>query len=137
MYDRWEYTVPANTAEADAIRVKCKVTPGMLTRLRVYHPQGCENLVRGRVFLGEKPIAPRSSKNYLAGEGFVCDIRDARETISEDLPVLNWELWNLDDTYNHTPWIDAEWTSEYEPYEKKIHQSIHDFVTDLRRLIGL
>lgn len=136
MQDRWEYTIPANTAEADAVRVECKISPGVLKTLMVYFPPGCENLARCRVSIGEKPIAPRSSSNYLAADGQNVDLKHLEEPIREDLPVLNWEVWNIDDTYDHTIWLSAEWTSEAEPYEKTLVRILGDFVGLMKRLIG-
>lgn len=137
MHDRWEYTIPADTAEADAVKVPCKISPGALVGLRVYHPRGCRDLVRSRIMLGEKPIAPRSAKHFLAGEGFVCDMRNVWEPIKEDLPVLNWTLWNTDDTFPHTPWIDAEWISSDEPYALMTYRVVYELVNILKKVLGL
>lgn len=116
--DRWEYTVTANTAEADAHKEKCDISPGLLTDIFLYFPPGCKNLARCRVFLGEKPIAPRSSKKYYSGHGTLVELRGMRELISVNIPVLNWQIWNLDDTYSHNLimwalWIGAEEEAQY------------------------
>ena len=137
MFDRWEYTVPANTAEADAVKVECKVSPGVLLSLFMYAPPGCAGLLRSRVFLGERPIAPRSAGSYVAGESLIVDIRNAWEPIKADMPVLNWHLWNLDTVFAHTPWLSAEWISEDEPYEKSISRDIKDLAESLKRVFRL
>lgn len=137
MYDRWEYTVPKNTAEEDAIVVECNVTPGTLTDLRVYAPSGCAGLLKCRVFIGERPIAPRSGKAFLAGEGFIAEIRGAFELISGNIPVLRWVLWNEDTLFDHTPWMDASWISEDEPYERTTSRAMVEFVANMNRLLGL
>lgn len=137
MFDRWEYTIPANTAEADAIRVECKVSPGVLKSLIVYFPAGCHGLARCRIFIGERPVAPRSAKNFIAAEDMAVSMMYLEERIREDLPVLNWDVWNIDDTYDHTIWMSAEWTSAEEPYEKTTARSLRDFVSMMRRLIGV
>jgi hypothetical protein len=137
MYDRWERTVLAGTAEENAVVVECKVTPGTLTDLRVYAPSGCKGLLKCRVFIGEKPIAPRSGKAFLAGEGFIADIRGAFEPITGNLPVLKWVLWNEDITWPHTPWMDANWISEDEPYERTTSRTMVEFAANMNRLLGL
>lgn len=137
MHDRWEYTIPANTAEADAIRVKCGVSPGTLRSLIIFMPRGCQNLARCRVFIGERPVAPRSMKNFIACEGYALELRHLDEPIQEDLPVLNWDVWNIDETWPHTIWMSAEWTTAPEPYEKTTARSIGDFVSIMKRLIGV
>ncbi|MBA7605823.1 hypothetical protein ES703_12958 [subsurface metagenome] len=38
MYDRWEYTIPAD--KADVVRVKCYITKGFLHSLIMYFPPG-------------------------------------------------------------------------------------------------
>ena len=137
MYDRWEYTVPANTAEASSIKVECKVSLGTLTDLRVYAPLGCAGLLRCRVFIGEKSVAPRSAKSYLAGEGFIADLRGVNEPISGNLPVLRWELWNLDDTNDHTPWMDAAWVETEESYDKLGYVQLRELATALKRALRI
>lgn len=136
MHDRWEYTIPADTAEADAVRVECRISPGVLKTLIVYNPPGCENLARCRVFLGEKPIAPRSKSNYIAMDGDMIVLRELNEPIRDDLPVLNWEVWNEDQTYGHTIWLAAEWISADEPHEKRAADLLADFVGLMKRLLG-
>jgi len=135
MYDRWEQSVPKNTAEADAIKVQCKVSPGVLTSLLIFAPSGCKGLLRCRVSLGEKPIAPRSGKSFLSGEGFIAEIRNAWEPIRADLPVLNWFLWNVDTAYAHKPWMSAEWIAEDEPYELLTYRSVKDLSETIKRML--
>lgn len=132
MYDQWRYTVAANTAEADAVKVEAKVSPGILTDLRVFMPPGCADLVKSRVFLGQKPIAPRSEGHYLAGEGYVADLHYMREPIREDLPVLNWYIWSNGTRYSHTPIMDAAWLSISEPWEKQMIDEIRELRASIR-----
>lgn len=137
MFDRWEYTVPANTAEVDAVKIECKISPGMLTDLVVFFPPGCHGLAKSRVFLGEKPIAPRSAKGYLAADAFAVELHHINELISENLPVLRWELWSPGSSYPHTLWMSAEWISAEEPYEKQTVTVIRDLVDIIKKLTGL
>jgi len=137
MFDRWEYTVPAGTKEADAIRVECKISPGVLTDLVVFFPPGCHGLVKSKVYLGEKPIAPRSDKQCLAADAFAVELHHVNELISENRPVLNWFLWAPETSYPHTLWMSAEWISADEPYEKRGVRVMEDFVGIFKRLLGL
>ena len=50
--------------------------------------------------------------------------------------MLNWELWNVDDSYPHTIWMRAEWLSEEKPYEMKMAHQLEEFVTLMKTLIG-
>lgn len=76
------------------------------------------------MFLGEKPIAPRSPKHYLAGDDGPIDIRGLYEPIRPNLPVLNWHLWNVDETYDHTLWMGATWMPLEESELKSIEKQL-------------
>lgn len=136
MQDRWEHEIGRRTEFGERERVKCKISPGTLKSLMVYFPPGCENLARCRVLLGEKPVMPRSASNYIAADGMAVEADELDEPIREDLPVLNWEVWNEDQTYGHTIWLAAEWISEDEPHEKRAADLLADFVGLMKRLIG-
>ena len=124
MFEQWEYTIDENTLEVDREKETCKISIGILTDLFVFFPAGCHGLARCRVFLGEKPVAPRSAKLFIAGDDGPIDVRGLVEPIRPNLPVLNWELWNLDQTYPHTLWLGATWTpleeSELASIEKQL-----------------
>lgn len=112
--DRWEYAIAANTAEESAHKEGCEISPGLLTDLFLYFPPGCKNLARSRVSLGEKPIAPRNGKGFYSGHGTLVELHGMRELISENVPVLNWYTWNLDETYAHNLIMWAEWIGQDE-----------------------
>ena len=114
MFDRWQETIDASTSEADAEKVECKVSPGMLTEIGIYFPMGCANLARSRVFIGEKPVMPRSAKNFVGGNGQLIQALNLHELITPNIPSLNWYVWNLDDFYNHELWMYANWISDEE-----------------------
>lgn len=137
MFDRWEYTIPADTAEADKIRVKCPITRGFLRSITLFMPEGCWNYARCRVFVGERPIVPRSAGNFIALNGIAERIRYLNEPVWDDIPMLNWDVWNLDDTYDHTIWMSAEWLSEEKPYEMKMVHQMEEFLSLMRNLIGV
>lgn len=137
MFDRWEKTVPAGTSEDNMVKMNCKISPGVLTDLVVYFPSGCRGLVKSRVFLGEKPIAPRSAKGFLAADGHAIELHRINELISENRPVLRWEIWSPGTIRPHTPWMSAEWISAEEPYEKQAVTVIRDFVDIVKRLMGV
>lgn len=137
MNDRWEQTIPANTSEANKARVECKLSVGVLTKIMVYFPAGCQGLARCRVFLGAKPVAPRSPGSYLAGEDGAIVLEQMNEFISENRPILDWQLWNVDETYPHTLWMLAEWISEDEPVEERIYVTLKNLLELWQRRLGL
>lgn len=137
LYDRWEYTIPPNTAEADKVRIPCPITPGFLRSLTVYFPPGCHGLARCRVFVGERPVAPRSGKHFIAANDMAVHIQYLNEPVQEDIPVLNWEVWNLDEAYPHTIWMSAEWISAEKPYEMKMMNQMDEFLSIMRKVLGV
>ena len=114
MFDQWQQTVPANTAEADSLKVKLTISPGILRAIYLYFPAGVQQLAKCRVFLGVKPIVPRSAGRFVTGEDVLIPVTNMTENISENIPELTWELWNEDDTYDHTLWLNAEWITAEE-----------------------
>jgi len=114
MFEQWQYTITALTAEADLVRRELAISKGILKRLDVLFPFGCEFYARCRVFVGSKPILPRSSKGYATGNGMPVSTGDIFESMLEDIPTLIWELWNLDEIYPHTLTLSATWIAEEE-----------------------
>ena len=114
MFDRWEYTILANTTEANRIPQECKISAGILQNVKIFFPLGTFGLARCRVRLGEKPILPRSHAGYVTGNGTWSEALNQGESTKENLPVLRWELWNLDDTNPHTLAMEASWIAEEE-----------------------
>lgn len=137
MFDRWEYTIAANTAEASAEKVECKITKGYLTDLIVYFPPGCVGLAKCRVLLGQKPVLPRTAANFVAADGMPVEAHNLWEEIDPNLPELNWQLWNEDETYSHTLWLAAQWLSPREMHQKRTTEAIEDLVAVFKRLVGL
>lgn len=81
-------------------------------------------------------MAPRSPKHFLATDGFPLVFDNVNEPIKGNEPKLYWHLWNLDDTYPHTPWLAAEWISSDEPINVKTYRVIRDLVDLWRSLLG-
>jgi len=134
VFDRWEYTIPKETAETALIVQQCRISPGTLTGLWLFFPAGCHGLARSRVLLGLKPIMPRSAGNCVAADDMAIVLSQVNEPIKGNLPFLRWELWNVDDTYPHTLWLGAEWISEDEPLSLKTYRATQALV-DLWRAI--
>ena len=114
MFDAWDYTIPASTSEANRIRVSCPISLGLLVELDVDFPSGCFGLARCRVFLGEKPVFPRSSSSHIKGDNNTVRSEYIAERVKGNLPRLTWEVWNLDVTYSHMLTLKAHWITEEE-----------------------
>jgi hypothetical protein len=135
--DRWEYNVSANTPEANAHKEECKISEGLLTDLFLYFPPGVKNLARCRVFLGEKAVAPRSPKGYYSGHGTLVEITGMKEHITENIPVLNWYVWNLDETYSHNLIMWALWIGQEEEDVRLTLEEIRELNRLLKGMVGL
>lgn len=133
MYDRWEHKVLAGVTEANPDIVQCKINRGILTDLVMYFPKGCHNLVKSRVFLGEKQVAPRSTQNLLAANDMAIVIHNLNELISE--PVLNWFLWSPECTFPHTLWMSAEWLSIQKPLPPQKYNLLEDVFKRAKKMI--
>ena len=114
MFDFWEYTVPKNTPETALIRRECKISPGILTDIRVYFPLGVNSVAKARVYIGAKPVLPRSAASYVTGDGADVGAIDIFEPITGNLPVLNWDVWNPSTEHDHTLQLKATWVTEEE-----------------------
>jgi len=114
LFEQWQYTIAANTVEASAVKRELAISKGILKRLELLFPFGCEFYVKCRIGVGSKPILPRASKGYAVGNGFPVDTGDIFEPILNDVPLLLWEIWNEDDTHEHTLTLGVTWISQAE-----------------------
>ena len=137
MFEQWQYTVPASTAEANLVRRELAISKGILKRLEVLMPFGCEFYVKSRVSIGAKPLLPRASKGYVTGNGFPIGTGDIIEPVIDDLPLLMWELWNEDATYSHTITLSAMWFSieEQEAIRNELRQA-NEYLKDIADALG-
>ena len=137
MYDQWYQTVSAATTEANRLRVKLPISLGRLTSVAIYFPPGCHSLIKCRVFLGEKPVFPRSSGSYVAGNAGTVSSGIMDEDISPNLPVLHLEIWNDDEEMSHTVSIAANWISfEEGERERTLLSAIVDSINRLTLRLG-
>ena len=136
MFEQWQSTITANTTEANPVRRECKISQGVLKKVAVYFPFGVEYYARCRVLLGQKPLLPRSSSGYVTANGVLVDTGEIMERVREDLPVLAWEVWNLDDTNNHTLTLSATWvTKEEADVVREIMEQSNRYLEALAKVI--
>ena len=136
MFEQWHYTIPLGTAEADRVSVECPISKGVITRLVLQPMFGNENYGRCRVMVGAKIIAPRSSGGYITGNGFPVDSGPMEEPTKGNIPKLVWELWNLDETYNHEwimscTWIESDRPDELAEQMRKSNEYLKALVESL------
>lgn len=95
------YTIPANTALADAVLVDFALTKGVIRHMFIHFPAGCHSLARCQFLQGGHQIFPASTGNYFADDDYTLPIEEFH-ILSESPTALNWKLWNTDDTHEHT-----------------------------------
>lgn len=99
-----EIEIPSNTPIKTPKEVSIPITAGMITSIGVFIPWGCANLVGVQLYRYTFQITPLTRGEWLKGNDFfhhyVARIEIAQEP---------WELivkgYNLDDTYDHTPFV--------------------------------
>jgi len=126
-------TVPANTPESNPVVETINVSEAYVTEISVYFPSGCYALVRGRAFYGSEQIAPKPAGSDFRGNGML--VRSPMRWKCPEKPCpIRFELWNIDDTYDHTPII---YITTAEEEEARPYKVLQDFITILKRLMGL
>lgn len=103
MIYKWEELIPFETAEADAVEWKLKITAGVITRCWVFFPWGCANLAHVQVLHGSNQIFPFTRGEWLGGNDILHEFGEHYEvkTVPFSLTIKGY---NDDDTYDHTPW---------------------------------
>jgi hypothetical protein len=51
---------------------------------------------------------------YLGADDFVIHVANVNHPVLSGDPILDWELWNLDDTYPHELWMGVNWITKEE-----------------------
>jgi len=126
-------TVPASTPEDTPVVREFNIEEDYVTSIDVYFPPGCCGLCRARAYYGSEQIAPKPAGSDFRGDGALVK-SPMRWRIPERPCPIRFELWNLDDTYEHTPILYIV-TAEEE--EAKPYKVLSDFVSILKKLMGI
>jgi len=141
MFEQWQYTIAASTPEGSAETKDCPISPGVIKKIELHTMFGCENLARCRVFLGVRPIFPRSPKHYITGNGLPVSTGEISEPVKTDIPILKWVIWNEDETNEHQMTLSVTWDTEEERREsanilKQSQQYLQMIYEKLSGLVG-
>ena len=94
-------TVPANTAEANALEQTIDLSHGVITRV-IFRPRpGHASLLHVRVFYRRHQIFPDNADDDLHGDTFPVEWEEWVEMFEKPF-TLTLFAWNDDDTYPHT-----------------------------------
>jgi len=126
-------TVPADTAENSPVTKTFEVWEDYITLIGVYFPPGCIAKVKVRCFYGSEQIAPLPKGSYFVGDGALISA-PMRWKIPEKPCPIRFEACSPGTLYQHSPVLYIE-TMEEE--EAKPYKILNDFVSILKRLMGL
>lgn len=96
-------TTLANTAKADALELELKLTEGVITRVWMVHPEGCQGLAYAAIFEGGHQLYPHNPEESYHGNDVPMILDDNYELKAPAL--LKLKTWNLDDTYDHAVYL--------------------------------
>ena len=102
-----EVNVPAGTEENNPVEKEIELKPGVLTKIQVLFPFGCNAMVKVRVLYGEKIIIPANPEKWLVGNGETVNITMALEHYDEPFRIKVIAC-SPGTSYDHTIYIRAE-----------------------------
>lgn len=100
MFDQKKLTVPANTQQTSPASVEFSLTPGMLERVWVHFPDGCNQLVHIVIYHGGTQLVPREMKDSISGNDFTYELTQACE-IKQGYGKLVARGWSPGTFYPH------------------------------------
>jgi len=126
-------TVPANTPKDAPVTYLLLVEEDYITSIDVYFPPGCCGLTRVQAYYGSEQIAPKPTGADFRGDNMLvrCPLR---WKVPEKPCPIRFVLWNLDDTYSHTPII---FVTTAEEEQVKPYKPVSEFVNLFKRLLGI
>jgi len=126
-------TVPANTPKDAPVTYMLFVEEDYITSIDVYFPPGCAGLCRVQAYYGSEQIAPKPTGADFRGDNMLvrCPLR---WKVPEKPCPIRFVLWNLDDTYSHTPVI---FVTTAEEEQVKPYKPVSEFVNLFKRLLGI
>lgn len=129
--DYWFAVVtPANTAEADAITTKLKLTSGIITKVWILHPEGCHGLAYASIWRGGHQLYPNNPDEAYHGNDVPMIWEDNH--ILEAPALLKLKTWNVDETYEHKVYLRI---TVLRPIEDVTQKSIVDLLTVIKNLL--
>ncbi len=96
-----QITISANTSQANSSKSYFKVSKGVISNMWITFPAGCAGLVKLRIYHEGHPFVPVNADNYLRGDNVTFQFPVMFE-ITEEPMALTVEIWNEDETYDHT-----------------------------------
>ena len=96
-----ELSVPAGTPENSPVTKKIRLEPGVLKKIEVLFPFGCNCLVKVKIKRGGKVIVPANADMWLVGNGETVSIELLLEELAEPFE-LELVACSPNTQYDHT-----------------------------------
>lgn len=104
MFYEWAVAVPANTTESSPVTQVMKLTLGVITRVEVQFPHGCNGLAHCKILHEESQKWPTPPSTSMASSGHAIQI-DENFDLDTEPYSLKAICWNEDNTYQHTIYV--------------------------------
>ena len=78
-----------------------KAAKGIIHKIDIVFPSGCEGLVKVAIFLGSNSITPSTAGMTVSGNGEIVTVPEFIE-LRKDFNIITIKGFNEDDTYDHT-----------------------------------
>jgi len=96
-----QITLTANKTEATSTKTQFKVNKGVIFRVWITFPNGCNGLVKLRMFIEGHPFLPVEQDAFIRGNDIVFEIPIFFE-ITQEPQTITVEAWNEDEVHAHT-----------------------------------
>ncbi len=101
MIFKYEISTPANTSEANAMSTPMQVSKGIIHKLDVVFPPGCQRLLHVRINRALHQVFPLNPEASFASDAETISFREYVALNAEPYE-LQTITWNDDETYDHT-----------------------------------
>jgi len=107
MFYEFRITTPANTPASAPLQTELQLDAGAITAVEVLFPSGCIGLVHLTISDELHQVWPVNADADISGDTFPIGWRDDFE-LTDTPYTLRADVWNLDDSYEHTVTIRFE-----------------------------
>jgi len=100
MFSAWDITVPANTAELNPLKQKLKLPAGIISKIDIKFPSGCNGMVKVIIKRWTFQLVPLSSGEWITGNDETVPTETAYELLETPFE-LEFQGCSSSTTYPH------------------------------------
>ena len=127
MFLAWDITIPANTSESAPTQLKLLLPHGIISKISVKFPSGCNGMVKVRFFRWAFKLIPLSSGDWLTGNDETV-ITETAYKLTETPFHLQFEGCSPSTTYQHIISVRVEVIPESSLTEDRIVANLEKIV---------